>query len=132
MKKILIAEDDHTSRIILTKTVESLGYTAIQTSSGLRAWHIIEDNPDIQMLITDLMMPEMDGKSLVQTLRANSSWKDLPILMVSAVVPLKEIVGILDLGASRFLPKPVNITELKSYIQQYMEEDSESRNGTGA
>lgn len=116
MKKILIAEDDQISRKMLVRVVEGLGLSAIQASDGRIAWHICLDNPDLAMVITDLAMPEVSGQDLVKLIRGNQSLAHLPIIMVSGVVSLGEIANILELGATRFLPKPVNVAHLKEYI----------------
>lgn len=116
MKKILIAEDDAIVRKLLVKAIESAGHMAIQTSNGSLAWDIIKDNNDISLLITDVMMPNMNGKELVQIIRGNESTKELPVIIISGVVAFNEISGLLELGASRFMPKPVDTKELKRYI----------------
>jgi len=67
-------------------------------------------------LISDIMMPEMDGRQLIQTLRGDSGLKDLPIIIMSAVVGIKQISDLLDLGASLFQPKPIDLTELKKTL----------------
>lgn len=116
MKKILVAEDDAVSQRIVCEVVNSMGYFPILASDGQIAWKILNDNPDISLLITDLMMPELTGQELVRLIRGNESFSDLPVIMISAVVGLSEIVNVLELGASRFLPKPLHIQELRSYI----------------
>lgn len=117
MAKILIAEDDLTSRRMLVKIVESMGHVAIQASDGELAWGIMADNPDIALLITDVMMPNLDGRALIQIARGNDKLKDLPIIIISGVIKLEEIDYLLQLGASRFMPKPVKAAELKHYVE---------------
>ncbi|MBU1247772.1 MAG: response regulator, partial [Proteobacteria bacterium] len=63
-------------------------------------------------LITDIMMPEMDGRQLIQTLRGDTQFQQLPIIIMSAVVGVRDISGLLKLGASRFLSKPLDKDEL--------------------
>lgn len=116
MKKILIADDDLTVRMILVESARMAGYVTIEASTGARAWNILSDNSDIAGLITDMMMPEISGRELVQMIRGTTDYKQLPIIMVSAVVSLAEINDILELGASRFLPKPINVTYLREYL----------------
>jgi two-component system, chemotaxis family, chemotaxis protein CheY len=114
--KVLLAEDDRISRRILVSAVENLGHTAIQCSNGIRAWNIIEDNPDIDLLITDVMMPEMGGPELIQVLRGNSASEDLPVLVISGIIGPKAISEVLALGASEFYAKPVNVQALQDGI----------------
>ena len=122
MAKILVADDDITSRKLIAKAIEGMGHSCVGASDGKRAMDILQDNADIALLVTDIMMPEMDGRVLVQAIRGNSALKDLPIVLISGVISLKEINGLLNLGVSRFLPKPVVIEELKGYISQLVKE----------
>lgn len=118
MTKIIIAEDDNTTRRLLVEIVESLGHSAIQCSDGQRAWLTLQDNPDVAMLITDIMMPELDGRLLTKKIRGDEHYKSLPIVLVSGVIKLHEINGILQEGVSRFLPKPIDRKFLTDYINQ--------------
>ena len=123
MQKILIADDDLTSRTVLVQAVRSEGYSTIEASTGMRAWNILSDNSDIVGLITDMMMPDLSGENLIQLMRGTAQYKDTPIIMVSGVVPLADINHILELGASRFLPKPVNLGYLREYLAALFEEE---------
>ncbi len=122
-KKILVVEDDTVTRRIIVKAMETMGHTTIQASDGLRAFDILQDNPDISLIITDLLMAKMGGRELVNVLRSNELFKKLPIIMVSGIVPLRDITEILSLGASRFLPKPLNTEELKQYVRQLLNQN---------
>ena len=117
MKKILIAEDDPTSRRIILKCVEASGHFGIACSNGRRAWETLLDNPDISLLITDISMPDMDGRELIASVRASSDLKQLPIVIVSGVVGPNEIASLIEEGASRFLPKPLNVSYLADYLK---------------
>ncbi|MCB1050458.1 MAG: response regulator [Acidobacteria bacterium] len=117
-KKIVIAEDDPVMRRILTHTVESMGFMAINCTNGAIALDLLKAKPDIALLVTDVAMPSMDGDQLVQAVRALDERADLPIIIISAVVKAKQIEHLLDLGVSRFLPKPVNVSHLRDYITQ--------------
>lgn len=119
MNKVLIAEDELTSRRAIARAVESSDFVAIQVSDGQRAWDILCDNPDISLLITDVVMPNMDGRELVEKIRKKNELDHLKIIIISGVVKLKDINEYLELGASRFMPKPVNIVELKDYLVKF-------------
>lgn len=116
MAKVLIAEDTQTDAVILQRTVEELNHTPICVGDGSAAWAKIQEDREIALLITDLRMPGMDGEQLVARIRAHATLKRLPVVIVSGVVPVGEIFHILELGASRFLPKPLNVVELKMNI----------------
>ena len=119
MAKIIIAEDEQSTRLLLARIVESLGHTAIQASSGDRALACAEDNADCKLLITDMEMPGLSGRQLIRKLRGAPLLKNLPIVIVSGVVPLKEITDLLESGASRFMPKPIDAAQLKEYVKLF-------------
>lgn len=124
MNSILIADDDATIRTICASIVASEGYLPIQASNGKLAWDILADNPSIKLAIIDMVMPEMSGQDLVKALRETTQFKNLPIIMISGIVPMREISSILELGASRFIAKPVNTEHLREYIRLLIKQSS--------
>ncbi|WP_207260331.1 response regulator [Desulfovibrio sp. Huiquan2017] len=116
MAKILIAEDDRISQKLAVKIVEELGHTAFVSPNGKHAYESLMTNSGFDLLLTDIMMPEMDGRQLIQTLRGDQRFNNLPIIIMSAVVGLNDISNLLKLGATRFLAKPLERTELEDYI----------------
>ncbi len=120
MKKILVAEDDEISRDIIVKLVESLGYIAIQSSNGKNALAVLLDNPDIRLLICDVMMPELDGMMLIKILRGKQNYETFPIIIISGVAALNEINHLLELGPAIFLDKPLDTAELKRNITEML------------
>jgi len=121
MEKVLIVDDEVSTRLIIKKAVESMGHFALQSHNGKNAWDTLCNNEDISLLITDMMMPEMGGDELVKVVRGNDKFSDVPIIIISGIVGPKDIFGLLKLGATAFLPKPVNIPDIKEYIKRYLE-----------
>lgn len=117
VKKIALAEDDPHVRQLIAAAVEELGYACFQCSSGTKALHCIQDNPDIALLITDMVMPELNGEDLIKILRCRHDSRDLPIIIISALTKYEEIAYLLDLGASRFLTKPIDLAELQECLR---------------
>ena len=126
MKKIIIAEDDYQIRSLIAHTIEDLGYMAIQCSSGSKALHALQDNPDIDLLITDMIMPELSGEDLIKILRCREATKEMPIVIISAMTRYEDIAHLLDLGASRFLTKPIDFEALELCMKELLAEDSRS------
>lgn len=116
MAKILIAEDDRISQKLAVKIVEELGHTAFVSPHGKHAYEALTACNDFDLLMTDIMMPEMDGQQLIQTMRGDQQFMDFPIIIMSAVVGMNEISGLLKLGATLFLAKPLDRQELQAYI----------------
>jgi len=118
MKKVLIVDDDPSSRIILSRATIGLGYVPIQARNGRLAWEILQDNPDIALIASDVMMPEMSGSELIKVVRGNQVFAHMPIILVSGVAKTHEIEEILKIGAYRFLQKPLKIAEYKELLGQ--------------
>ena len=116
MAKILIAEDEGQLIDVMSRAVNSMGHTVIKSRNGRVAWDILCDNHDIELLITDVSMPEMDGEELVKRIREDSDLSEIPILIMSGVIRAKDISNLLKVGATAFLPKPVAIKDLKDFI----------------
>ncbi|MCJ2165070.1 MULTISPECIES: response regulator [unclassified Pseudodesulfovibrio] len=118
MAKILIAEDDRISQKLAVKIVEELGHTAFVSPHGKHAYETLLASNDFDLLLTDIMMPEMDGQQLIQTLRGDQQFDSLPIIIMSAVVGINDISNLLKLGATLFMAKPLDRQELQSYISR--------------
>ena len=120
MSRILIAEDDRVSQRLAVAIVESAGHTAFVSPNGKHAYDALKADNRFDLLITDIMMPEMDGRQLIQTLRGDTQFQKLPIIIMSAVVGVRDISGLLKLGASRFLSKPLEREELIESLARCM------------
>ncbi|MFH1915594.1 MAG: response regulator [Pseudomonadota bacterium] len=116
MAKILVAEDDRISQKLAVRIVEDLGHTAFVSPHGKHAYESLTACNDFDLLLTDIMMPEMDGQQLIMTLRGDQQFANLPIIIMSAVVGMTEISSLLKLGATLFLAKPLDRNELQHYI----------------
>jgi CheY-like chemotaxis protein len=117
MTTVLVADDDKGTRMTLGRILSGLGLNVVFASDGMRARMVLEDNPDIHLLITDVVMPVLDGRELVAGLRREERFDELGIIMMSATVTVCEITRLLELGASRFLAKPVNERALCEEIE---------------
>jgi len=118
MARILIAEDDPTSRIICYKIVEKLGHIPLVSPDGEHAYQTLLADNRIDILITDIMMPKMDGKALIKTIRGHSELANLPVIIMSAVVGIEYISDMLKFGADLFLSKPINSDDVADYIER--------------
>lgn len=123
MAKILICEDDFVAQEVTRVMVEKMGHVPIISPHGKHALDTLEVNNDISLLITDMMMPVMNGTELVQIVRGNSRFNNLPIIMVSGILGVNDIAGLLDLGATLFQPKPLDedllVENVSACVMQY-------------
>ncbi len=119
MGSILIAEDDRVTQLLLNAIVKKLGYTPITASNGRFALEFLEKNhQDVELLITDLMMPEMDGYALIESIRSNEQLSGLPIIVQSAYLGVKETARLMEKNIDYVLPKPIDQKYLMQYIKQ--------------
>ncbi len=116
MAKVLIAEDDPLEREILESVIEEMGHVPLLSPNGMHALATLECDRKIALLLTDMAMPEMDGRALIQAARQLPAHTRLPIVIMSGVVAPKEIADILLHGAEAFLSKPVRLQELRHYV----------------
>lgn len=121
MAKILITEDDPISQKLALGFVENMGHVGVVSPNGRNAYELLLAANDFDVLVTDIMMPEMDGAQLIQTLRGDSRFMNLPIVIMSAVVGVADISDLLALGATFFLSKPLMYDEFKEYIDKSLD-----------
>lgn len=119
--KVVIADDDLYVARFISRVMGSLNFCPIVSSDGVRALHVLEDNPDTRLLITDVSMPNMDGRQLVETLRARENFRKLPIIITSGLARVNEIADLLDVGVTCFLGKPVEVDDLRRYAQSLVQ-----------
>ena len=117
MAKILIAEDEYVTQKKVAKVLENMGHIVFVSPNGKHALETLMVNDGFQLLITDMMMPEMDGRQLVEALRGEEKLKNLPIILMSGYVSVNEIKGLLSMGVTYFLPKPIKNNELQNCIE---------------
>lgn len=122
MIRVVIAEDDRSVARTLARVMTRMGYHPVVCSDGLRALHVIEDNPDTRLLITDVSMPNMDGRELVQRLQSSETFSKLPTIIISALVNVAEISHLLESDVTFFLGKPVNIDDLREHARRLIED----------
>lgn len=117
MAKIVIAEDDRSTRILERKIAHQLGHHVTLCVNGRTAWELLDANEDFELLILDIEMPEMDGMSLLAKIREDERFDDMEVLVVSGRCNLEEANLLLSSGADGFQPKPVKPESLKENIQ---------------
>ena len=115
--RILIAEDDFTSRGMLTAVLKKAGHEPVETVNGLEAWEALQQPDAPRLVILDWMMPEMDGLEVLRRVRALPDDRPPYILMLTSKIDKAEIIAGLDAGANDYLTKPFDVGELRSRIE---------------
>ena len=115
--RILIAEDDHTSRLILKKTLVKLGYDVGAAADGSEAWDAFQ-RERYQVVITDWMMPGMDGLDLCRRIRADGRWDRYTYLIILTMLGGRQcyLEG-MNAGADDFMTKPFDADELVTRLR---------------
>jgi len=115
--KILIAEDDPIFKAILENNLKKWGYQIVSTSDGRQAWDIIKKPDCPNIVISDWMMPEMDGLELCRNVRALGAPRYVYFIILTAKGEQQDILQGLEAGADDFLTKPIDYIELKYRIR---------------
>ena len=114
MFSILVAEDDHAIRTLITTKLRQENYTIFVAENGEEALSLMEKH-QVDLLISDIMMPVMDGYVLVKTLRETKH--TLPILMITAKSQLESLEEAFNLGVDDYMVKPIRLAELVLRVQ---------------
>ncbi len=123
-RRVLLAEDDVRNIFALTSMLEPLGIKVAVARNGREALDMLEDRQDtdkpIDLVLMDIMMPEMDGLEAMRAIRKRPEWKKLPIIALTAKAMPSDQQQCLAAGASDYLAKPLNVEKLLSLIRVWM------------
>jgi CheY-like chemotaxis protein len=114
--KVLIAEDDAVSRRILRSMVESLGHECLAADDGLMAWETYQSTADIDVVISDWMMPHMDGLELCRRVRALERARYTFFIILTALRGNERLLEGLRAGADEYLTKPLDREQLQARL----------------
>ncbi len=119
-KKILIAEDSSTMRSLIVSTIVSMGdYQTVEAANGFEALRLLP-RENVDMVITDINMPDINGLELVSFIRKSPNYQALPLLIISTEGSEKDRQKGLDLGADDYLVKPFVPEDLQAFVQRYL------------
>jgi len=119
---ILIVEDTTVAAKLLELHIKNLGYEAVTTTSGEAALQALEAHADIELVITDIMMPGMDGFALIRTINEHQEWRRLPIIVATALSDVLNAKQVAQLGVQHYLVKPVDKAQLLRTIRAALAE----------
>jgi CheY-like chemotaxis protein len=116
-KKVLIVDDDVRNIFAVTSVLETHGLEVIYAENGKDGISALEKNPDVDVVLMDVMMPEMDGYETMRAIRRDPSHKALPIIAITAKALKEDREKCIQAGASDYLPKPVDADKLLELIR---------------
>jgi len=114
---LLVVDDNEENRDILSRRLSSAGFKTINAKDGLEATKVLNEKV-IHLVLLDIMMPEVDGITLLSQIRANSNFDDMPIIMVTAIDVVNVAQDCLRKGACGYVTKPYDIDLIKQKIRQ--------------
>ncbi|MGH7497915.1 MAG: diguanylate cyclase, partial [Gemmatimonadales bacterium] len=117
--KILVADDDQALSRTLSWILKENGYEVLTIPGGERLFEHLQAE-SFDLLLLDIMMPRVDGLQLLQKVKADPRFKDLPVLMISSMPPEEATVRSLGLGAADFIPKPFRVRELLARVKAHL------------
>ncbi len=117
-RKILVVDDDVRNIFALTSTLEKQGMKVLFDERGKNAIKTLEATPDIEVVLMDVMMPEMDGYETMRAIRQMKDRADLPIIAITAKAMARDREKCIEAGASEYLSKPVDTALLFAMIKK--------------
>jgi CheY-like chemotaxis protein len=116
-KKVLIVDDDVRNIFALTSVLETHEVEVLYAENGRDGITALERNPDVDVVLMDVMMPEMDGYETMRAIRKDPAYKALPIIAITAKALKEDREKCIQAGASDYLPKPVDAEKLIELIR---------------
>ncbi len=113
--RVLVVDDNNLSRMMLGRAVREQGHEVAMASDGRAALDMLEGGT-FDLVLLDVLMPEMDGYQVLESIMANPALKHIPVIMVSALDEMDSVIRCIELGAQDYLPKPANALLLKARI----------------
>jgi class 3 adenylate cyclase len=117
---ILVVDDNRLNRLMLARGLEQQGHQVSFAENGRQALAMLSDHP-VDLILLDIEMPEMNGYEVLAQLTADSRWRDLPVIMISAVDEIDSVVKCIEMGAEDYLTKPFNPVLLKARVDACLE-----------
>jgi CheY-like chemotaxis protein len=119
-KKALVVDDDARNIFALTSVMEEHNMNILSADSGREAIRILEQDPEVDIVLMDIMMPEMDGMETIREIRKISRLKNLPIVAVTAKAMKGDREKCIEAGAWDYLSKPVDIEQMMSVLRAWL------------
>ncbi|MEJ0035440.1 MAG: HAMP domain-containing protein [Gammaproteobacteria bacterium] len=119
-RKVLVVDDDIRNIFALNSLLERHDMHVMSATNGQGAIDLVEDTPDLALVLMDIMMPEMDGYETMRRIRANPKFRYLPIIALTAKAMKGDREKCLEAGASDYVAKPVNTDQLLSLVRMWL------------
>jgi adenylate cyclase len=113
--RVLVVDDDRVNRMLLTRSLEREGHRVRCAENGAEALELLHDDP-CDVVLLDIVMPELDGVSVLEHVKGDPALQDVPVIMISGVDDTESVVRCIEIGADDYLPKPFDPVLLRARI----------------
>jgi adenylate cyclase len=117
---VLVADDNRMNRLLLGRSLEQQGHTVVFAEHGREALDLLRQRP-FDVLLLDVLMPELDGYHVLEELKSDVHLRDIPVVMTSALDELDSVVKCVEMGAEDYLTKPINPVLLNARVNASVE-----------
>jgi CheY-like chemotaxis protein/HAMP domain-containing protein len=121
-RTVLLVDDDMRNVFALNRVLESRDIKVLRAENGRVALETLKNNDDIDLVLMDIMMPEMDGYTAMRKIRQEKKWADLPIIALTAKAMKEDRTKCLDAGANDYISKPVDEARLFALMRIWIKE----------
>lgn len=117
---VLVVDDNSMNRDLLSRYLKRQGLEVITAENGIQALEMVNSQP-FDLVLLDILMPGINGYQVLKRLKSQKAWRDIPVIMISALKDMEGVVKCIELGADDYLPKPFNPVVLKARISNCLE-----------
>ncbi|MCG7497947.1 response regulator [Vibrio sp. Of7-15] len=119
-RRILLVDDDMRNTYALSSKLEEEGMDVVIADSGKSALEVLDQDANIELILMDIMMPEMDGFEAMEIIRKRSDYQNIPIIALTAKAMAEDRIACLNAGASEYLTKPIDVHRLIAMIKLFL------------
>jgi HAMP domain-containing protein/signal transduction histidine kinase/CheY-like chemotaxis protein len=119
-RRVMIVDDDARNVFALTSALEAYGVEVLHAENGREGIEMLDQNPDVDVVLMDIMMPEMDGYETMLAIRRIERFKDLPIIALTAKAMKADRNKCIEAGASDYIAKPLEMDQLISMLRVWL------------
>jgi two-component system cell cycle response regulator len=112
---ILVVDDDLLNRLVLSTNLQEQGYEVATAENGRQALGILSRQP-FDVVLLDLVMPELDGFQVLEQMKRDSAQREIPVIVISALDEMDSIIRCIEMGATDYLPKPFDAALLRARL----------------
>ena len=120
MATILVVDDSPVNRLVCSHILQQADHQVLLAENGVEAWQHLRQN-EIQLMLSDIAMPEVDGFTLLRRIRANDRLSELPVILLTAMGEPEEEIAHMASSADGILCKPVSSWELVDMVNSLLE-----------